>query len=143
MPFTLFFLASANQIRTCNFYLPTEESLFRAMVAMLKLSQFSQNSAEEVNIVIARKNTTTYKHTRRPGEEFACLTPCSLLNNYFHGSMKIYCFSLPTSPQNVYSRISKPEQTVSSDHHYCPCHRTLPGYAYNMTMPFLSFQWLI
>lgn len=139
-PFILFSVASANQIWTCNLYLPTEESLFRAMVAMLKFSKFSQNSAEQINI--ARKKDNIYKHIRRPGEGFVYIKTCLLFNNYFHWSIKIYCSSLPTFPQNIYSCISKPEQTVRSDHHCCMCQRMLPGYAYNKIMPFLSFQWL-
>lgn len=106
-PFSLFSLASANQIRTCNFYLSTEESLFRAMVAMLKFSKFSQNCAEQVNLVIARKKDNIYKHIRRPAEGFVCINPCLLFNNYFHWSIKTHCFSLPASPQNTYSMYFK------------------------------------
>jgi len=58
-------------------YLSTEESLFRATVAMLK-------SAEQINIVIARKKDNVYNHIRRPGEGFVCIKTCLLFNNNFH-----------------------------------------------------------
>lgn len=80
----LFSLASVNQIQTCKLYLPTEDSWFVAMVAMLKFSKLSQNSAQQVNIIIARKKDNIYKHIRSPGEGFVCIKRCLLFNNYFH-----------------------------------------------------------
>lgn len=59
--FILFSLASANQILMCNLSLPTEESLFKVIVAILKFSKFSENCAEQVNIIIARKKENIYK----------------------------------------------------------------------------------
>lgn len=99
--FILFSLASANQIWMCNLSLPTEESLFKVIVAMLKFSKFSQNCAEQVNIIIARKKENIYKHIRRPGKGTACIKPCLLFNNYFHWFIKIYCSPLPTLPQKI------------------------------------------
>lgn len=141
-PLIVFSLASANKIQTCKLYLPTEDSWFVAMVVMLKFIKFSQNSAEQVNIIIARKKDKIYKYIRRSRERFIRIKRCLLLNNYFHWSTKIYCFSLPTSSQSIYSCISKPEQPVRSDHHCCTSQKMLPGYAYSKTMPVLSFQWL-
>lgn len=79
-PFILFSLASASQIRTCNLYLPTEESLFRAMVAMLKFSKFSENSAEQINVVIASQKDNIYNIS---GDLEKGLY-ARLFNNYFH-----------------------------------------------------------
>lgn len=139
---SLYFPLLAIQIQACKLYLPTEDSWFIAMVAMLKFSKFSQNSAEQVNIITARKRDIIYKHIRSSGEGFICIKHCLLLNKYFHWSIRIYCFSLPTSPQSIYSCISKPEQPVRSDHYCCTSQKMLPGYAYSKTMLVLSFQWL-
>lgn len=95
---------------------------------------FSQNPAEQVNIVIARKKDNIYKHIRRPEEGLECLKPRLVF--YMIISTDIYYPSLKTLPQNIYSCIPKPELTVRSHHYKCTCQRLLPGYAYNKTAIF-------
>lgn len=74
----------------CNLHLPTEESLFRVIVAMLQFSIFSQNPAEQVNIVIARKKDNIYKHIRRPEEGLECLKPCLIFYTIISTDLLIY-----------------------------------------------------
>lgn len=65
----------------CNWHLPTEESLFRVMVATLKFSNISQNPAEQANI--ARKKDMISEHIRTPEQVLECLKPCLFLIQLF------------------------------------------------------------
>lgn len=51
---------------------------------------FSQNPAEQVNIVIARKKDNIYKHIRRPEEGLECLKPCLIFYTIISTDLFIY-----------------------------------------------------